>query len=82
MSEESCWKVSDIHNLETSLRQISQYSLATSYTRTVRAFRGMIGRVVKKKYIQQLLVCDDCYTTCFGVKCKIYFVVIIMVVQL
>lgn len=47
MSEESCWKVSDdttwrhhrgkYHNRPT-----------TSYRGTVRAFRGMIGRVVKK----------------------------------
>lgn len=49
MSEESCWKVSDdTHNLETSLRQVPQYILATSYSGTVRAFRGMIGHVVKK----------------------------------
>lgn len=49
MSEESCWKASDdTHNLETSQWQISQYSLATSYRGTVRAFRGMIGHVVKK----------------------------------
>jgi len=49
MSEESCWKVSDyIHNLETSTRQVSQYSLATSYRGTVRAFGRLTGRVVKK----------------------------------
>lgn len=49
MSEESCWKVSDdTHNFKASLRQVSQYSLSTSYRGTVRAFRGMVGRVVKK----------------------------------
>jgi hypothetical protein len=49
MSEESCWEVSKYtHNLETSPRQVSQYSLATSYRGTVRAFGTMIGRVVKK----------------------------------